>query len=110
MCSEWNNKEFMPKGKRLAELSPDFSPRVWKGGASAPPLQCRPYDSDSRDPHRLRLQSVRVAGQANRGSRDFGGLKPGPSGDPPKRSIRGETCRLVVEGDVEEGTVNPPLQ
>ena len=70
-----------------AATSPNFSPRVWKGGASAPPLQgppdysCVPCPAQSR-----RRGTARGKGPTEGGSCDFGGVEAPPFRLLPKKS------------------------
>ena len=63
---------FSPDGHYLASgggdktTNPDFSPRVWKGGALAPPLQG--LSDYSRVPHGEKSRLSSGAGKNNRGS------------------------------------------
>jgi hypothetical protein len=60
----------------------DFSPRVWKGGALAPPLQALPdYSRLPRSPQR---PAASCAGRTEGGSRDFSGAEASPFRQSPK--------------------------
>jgi len=60
-------------------VSPHFSPRVWKGGASAPPLQGLPDYSSVPCPAQSRAcGTARGTGPTEGGSRDFGGAEAPP--------------------------------
>ncbi len=75
--------------------SPRFSPRNWKGGALAPPLQgLLDYSRASRP---AQLAAASCAGRTESGSRDFGGAEAPPFRQPPKALQRGEKSALVTQ-------------
>src|SRR5271157_1134556 len=80
----WDSVARLECSTLAGPLSPHFSPRVWKGGASAPPLQglpdysCVPYPAQSR-----RRRTARGTGPTKGGSRDFGGAEAPPFQQPP---------------------------
>jgi hypothetical protein len=75
--------------------SPHFSPRVWKGGASAPPLQDPPDYSRVPCPAQSRRRgTARGTGPTEGGAAISAGLKPRPSRSPLRVSKRGEKSGL----------------
>jgi hypothetical protein len=80
-------------------LSPHFSPRVWKGGASAPPLQGLSDHFLCSVPRAARGRKLRgVRDQQRVGAAISAGLKPRPSGSPLRASKRGEKSGLGHPG------------
>src|SRR5438046_874429 len=77
------------------DSSLDFSPGVWKGGASAPPLQGVTNNSSVPLSAQLVATSRAESGTNREGSRDFGGAEAPPFRQPLKVPSRGEQSRLM---------------
>jgi hypothetical protein len=76
----WGRRPESPNVKKRWTrcTSPDFSPRVWKGGASAPPLQVLPEYSSVPRPAQLAAASCAERGTEGYGDRDSGGAEAPP--------------------------------
>ena len=66
-------------------FSPDFSPRVWKGGALAPPLRGVLEYSHVPRPRSLQPQAAGARDEQRAGGVISAGLKPRPSSNLQKR-------------------------